>query len=162
MCRGCLSWTNCVTAAGWQELMISVAAYWPDALKGNALVLTRRRRVPESVKQRGKEKHCFGFGRSTTADCLHARCRRLSVFIFSDKSKNAHAFIRVSEKARGEEGGSSWWCQAPSKQRASTWSSHSLAARTVHSWVHCLAVLQSSRPLEAKVRCSYVFISVQY
>lgn len=57
--------------------------------------------MPESVKQRGKEKHCFGFGRSTTADCLHARCRRLSVFIFSDKSKNTHAFIRVSEKARG-------------------------------------------------------------
>lgn len=26
MCRACLSWTNCVTAAGWQELMISVAA----------------------------------------------------------------------------------------------------------------------------------------
>lgn len=102
MCRACLSWTSCVAASRWLagEKNVQGGAddfcrcYWPDGLKGNALVLTRRRRVPESVKKKGKKKRCSGFGHRTPADSLDARGRRLSVFIFSDESKT-HTWIYV-------------------------------------------------------------------
>lgn len=157
MCRACLSWINCVTAAGWQELMISVAATGLMHLKA----------MPWCWRAGGGCQRAWNRGerKSTALDLAVVQLTTVStrgadgsLFLFSLTNQKTHMHLSVSLKKR--EGGQA--DDVPASRGASTWSSHSLATRTVHSWVHCLAVLQSSSPLEAKVRCSYVFVSVQY
>lgn len=141
MCRACLSWTSCVAASRWLAGEENVQGgaddfcrcRWPDGLKGNALVLTRRRRVLESVKQKGKKKRCSGFGCRTPADSLDAR--RLSVFILSDESKtHTQIYVCLRESVS--------WVKAddvghPASRGALTRSSHSLLIPEFIVWLVC-------------------------
>lgn len=115
MCRGCLSWTNCVTAAGWQELMISVAATGLMHLKA----------MPWCWRAGGGCQRAWNRGerKSTALDLavvqlptVSTRGADGSLFLFSLTNQKTHMHLSVSPKKR-EGGGSSWWCQAPSKQR---------------------------------------------